>query len=121
MTTVIIANGVIQTSLVLGSALMLAWVLRRRSAALRHAIVATGVVCACITPLIRPLIPEWDIKPVSGVIVLEANLPEPTAASFASRLASPAPRAWQTTDVVLAVWASGVAVSLLILAAGLLR
>jgi TonB family protein len=126
MTTVSIANGVIQTSLVLGSALLLAWLLRRRSAALRHAIVATGVVCACATPFIRHFIPEWDIKPVSGVIVLEAGRLDVAAVPDAPNLVPPAPRMWGIRvlgieDVMLAVWASGAALSLLVLAAGLFR
>ena len=121
MTTVSIANGVIQTSLVLAGALVLAWLLRRRSAALRHAIVAAGVVCACAAPFIRHLIPEWDIKPVSGVIVIEAGRLDVTDVPNAPNFVAPAPRVWGVDEVLLAVWASGAALSLLVLAAGLFR
>jgi TonB family protein len=121
MTTVTVANAVMQSSLVLASAMLIAWMFRRRSAALRHAILAAGVVCACITPLIRPLVPEWDIRPVSGVIVIESSLSEASAGPDVSSLSAPAPRTWQTADVVFAVWASGTVLSLLVLAAGLFR
>ena len=121
MTTVSIANGVIQTSLVLAGALLLAWVLRRRSAALRHAIVATGVVCACAAPFIRHLIPEWDIKPVSGVIVLEPGLLAEASVPEAPAFVPPGPRVWGIDDLMLGAWVSGAGVSLLILAAGLFR
>ena len=121
MTTVSLANGVIQTTLVLGSALALAWLARRRSAALRHGIVAAGVVCACAAPFVRQLIPEWDIKPVSGVIVIEAGPAAPILTSVATSADSATPGSWRTQDVVITVWATGAAVSLLVLAAGLWR
>ena len=120
MTPAAIANGVIQMSLVLAAALLAARLLRRRSAALRHAIVAAGVVCACATPLIRSLVPEWDIKPVSGVILFETSQPAPVAGRRAS-IPLPESGVWRPADVVIAVWASGALVSLLVLVTGLFR
>ena len=116
-----IANAVIQSSLVLGGALLLARLFRRRSAALRHAIVAAGVVCAGIAPVVRLVVPGWDIKPVSGVIVLESGEPEATAALDAPSVLVPEPRGFQAADLLLAVWATGGAFSLLALAVGLFR
>lgn len=121
MTTVSLANGIIQSSLVLAGALLLAWVFRRRSAALRHAIIATGVLCACATPLIRHLVPEWESSPVSGVIVLESSVQEPEAGGVAPTTIPPAVREWQMADVALAVWGGGAFLGLVVLGAGLFR
>ena len=52
-------DAALRVSIVLGAALGLAALARRRPAALRHWILAAGIVCAAAAPALGPLAPSW--------------------------------------------------------------
>jgi hypothetical protein len=63
-------GAIVQSSVILLIALCAAAVLRRQSAALRHAVLAAGLLSALVGPLLAPLLPSWDhsaIVPVGTV------------------------------------------------------
>src|SRR3989442_10391254 len=52
-------EAVVKSSVILLMALGALPLLRRQSAALRHAILTVGLVCALAVPVLSPLIPSW--------------------------------------------------------------
>ena len=48
-------------TLILFGALALSLVLRRRSAALRHWVLAAGIVCAAALPMLTTMLPAWHL------------------------------------------------------------
>src|SRR5688500_13235571 len=48
-------------SLIVFGALGLTFLLRRRSAALRHWVLAAGVVCAAALPFLTAVVPTWSL------------------------------------------------------------
>ena len=48
-------------SLIVFGALAVSFLLRRRSAALRHWVLATGVACAALVPVLTAVVPEWPL------------------------------------------------------------
>jgi hypothetical protein len=51
----------LRITLILGVALAAAVMLRRRSAALRHCILAGALLCAAIIPLLTVAVPRWKV------------------------------------------------------------
>ncbi len=50
-----------RSSLVVLAALVLAAVLRRRSAALRHWVLAAGIACSAAVPALQVALPAWNV------------------------------------------------------------
>jgi len=69
MTTLL--DATVRVSAILLVALVLAWLLRRRSADLRHAVLLVGLVCAALVPVFGAMLPSR----VPGVFVIPAALP----------------------------------------------
>jgi hypothetical protein len=97
----------IQISTILVLALVTAWVLGRRSAGLRHAIVAVAVVCAMVLLAVTAVIPwEWGLTtaPAAGLPTPEeprVMLPtqqEPTLNEEAGQLSQSSDQAGLSTD-----------------------
>jgi beta-lactamase regulating signal transducer with metallopeptidase domain len=120
----------IKTSIVLMLALALAAALRRRSAALRHWVLALGILLAAITPLAGGVLPTWHLPVLRPV----AQPPSVTTAGQVMQLSSagadltPAPIAAgtaSTTSLVptlaLLLWAVGLAAGVASVAAGALH
>ena len=124
------------TLVVLGT-LGLTMLLRRRSAALRHWVLAAGIGCAAAVPFLAGVVPSWTVPlatPAAFASIDErgatAAAPVARAASTpqsAPRSAAPAPvpaptggdrRVW---DMVERVWWAGAAASLAVLLIGVLR
>ncbi len=117
----------IKGTVVLCLALVAVLLLRRRSAALRHRILAAAIGCAALVPLAEPLVPAWHVPvfeaprvgPATPLALTEAadQSGRPTAVSAEAnrttlaRLVSSLPTAWGL----------GAGASLLILAVGLAR
>ncbi|HUG73165.1 MAG TPA: M56 family metallopeptidase [Steroidobacteraceae bacterium] len=57
MTTLLVAT--LQVSTVLLVTLGVAWLLRGRAASLKHAVIATGMACAAVVPLMSAALPAW--------------------------------------------------------------
>ena len=56
-----LAEATVETSLLMLAALALTMALRRRSAALRHWVLAAALACAAIAPLLGNLMPRWQL------------------------------------------------------------
>src|SRR5437870_13836521 len=60
-------EAVVKSSVILLMALGALPLLRRQSAALRHAVLTVGLVCALAIPVLSPLIPSWRPDEKFGV------------------------------------------------------
>jgi beta-lactamase regulating signal transducer with metallopeptidase domain len=124
-------------SLIVFGALAASWVLRRRSAALRHWVLAAGVGCAAASPLLSAIVPAWHLpfgtpaplvsdETSSDTVRTESVAPRAASRANASR-ESPAPVRVSAVDslaiapILPVIWAAGVIVSLTILVVGVLR
>lgn len=124
--------AVLRVSIMLAAALGLEVALRRRSAALRHWVLAVGILGAAVAPALSPIAPSWRV-PFGAHHALApaadsapAHAMAPTSVSVAIALTPPtAPvrRGTPPTAATLAlwVWAIGSAFVLLALGAGLAR
>lgn len=72
-----IVDATLRVSFVVLIALGLTTVLTRRSAALRHWILAVGIACAAGTPLLQLALPSWRVAPATWVT--GATAPQPAA------------------------------------------
>ena len=122
-------SEIIKSAVVLAVAACIVAALRRRSAALRHAVWTAGLLAALTVPICSLLLPTWntefagqaaavlekavqtggllpaEIGGISGVISSEGAVPE----------------MWSLGDYALALWLSGTALGFLILLAGAAR
>jgi beta-lactamase regulating signal transducer with metallopeptidase domain len=121
----------IKVSIVILCGLTASLLLRNRSAALRHSVLAAAIACASAMPLVEPFVPSWPVPlhpslfgrtveplallvPVHGTQPLEdLQRPAPRASGFARRL---------TAERILAgVWLAGTLGALFMLIIGLAR
>src|SRR5580765_3826649 len=95
--TLLLLNTTIKISLIVIGALAATSMLRRRSAAVRHFVLAAALACAAATPLVRLVAPAWQSSSRLQVIdrplaVFDESLPavSPAAAPqvTASRLST---------------------------------
>lgn len=108
--------------------------LRRRSASVRHCVMATTLLCAGVVPLVELILPPRE-APLQ-IAIDELSVPWPARAivtpttpdtSFGDREAisqraePQAGLSWLTASTLLSIWLVGVVVSLAMLAIGLLR
>ena len=116
----------IKVSLILLAGLAVAALLRRRSAAVRHWILAAAIACAAATPLFELVVPSWDV-PLSSAASTRGVIPMRTladAAPPASPHAAPEGRARLLALAAAAsgtIWIAGAAISIAVLLAGLAR
>ena len=61
---------IVKPSIVLVLALAAMPLLRQRSAALRHAVLAAALLCAAAVPFAGPLVPAWHV-PLASVLLRE--------------------------------------------------
>ena len=122
-------------SLIVFGALAVSFLLRRRSAALRHWVLAAGVACAASLPILTAVVPAWPLPfatPTSFTPYEDPFREAATPASQPPRVGAtpsvPAPESRATPlpglDVwatVQAVWLVGAALGLSILLIGVLR
>jgi len=121
----------IKVSLIVSLGLAATVLLRRRSAAVRHWVLAVTIACAAATPLLELVVPTWHV-PVSArwlgrsaepltlfIPIRMAQSDDP--AGVASKAAAGPARAWTAARTLGMVWMAGAAVSLLVLLAGLAR
>ena len=128
----LLIESAVKVSLIVLAALAGAALMRTRSAALRHWVLAAAVACAAIAPAVRFVAPAWRIAfdgfnaaPPSAVSASDAvTLAAPPSTAPASSIVAPVaePRAKPRVGTVLAgIWIGGVLVSLFLLLAGLSR
>ena len=136
MTFALLAPLTIRMSALLAAALLAGLLLGRKSAALRHAVLATAVCGSLAIPLLSAALPQWQVA-----IPARAPTAHIDAARGRRLWWSPAnSRSWdaaangcprvnrhrparrsETTSILGWVWAAGAAASLLLLVVGLLR
>ena len=123
----------LKVSLVILAGLAVSRLLRRRSAALRHWVLATSLVSAAVLPLVEPWLPSWGLPARTlASASAQSSAGAPLAAGDARWAAidmapvdaaaprAPAPRTRQI-PVVETIAVAGTAASLAVLAVGLLR
>lgn len=123
--TALIENAVKSAAIVaVGLALMP--LLRNQTAAVRHAVLASALIGAALTPLGRPLVPAWQIPVhLSAVASSEGpsthfNSAAPTDAGRTGTMVSTSTRP-SVSSVLLAVWMSGAAGGMLWLVVGCIQ
>jgi len=114
------------------AALAFTVVLRRRSAAMRHWVLATTMVCCLCVPAVELLLPSWSIPLPVAWLTSSATSSLHLSSSVLATQASSAARATATDDVstsgslslgalMAAIWLGGAAIGFAVLGAGLLR
>jgi beta-lactamase regulating signal transducer with metallopeptidase domain len=131
----VLIDATLRMSVVLVAALAATVLLRRRSAALRHFVLAVAVLCSAALPLLQGLAPSWQLPgavrsaasiDAAGVATdLTIRLPgsgaDPATSGAAAR-ASAAPAVWpDARRWLLSVWIVAAAIQLLVLLAGTAR
>ncbi len=118
---------ILKVSLVLTVALVAVAMLRRRSAAIRHALLQTALIAALLIPVLSQVLPGWQALP-QPVASIPAQIHEPPAAERTERTAPAAavpttvaarepvapPVTWG--DRLMSLWLIGVAALLALIA-----
>jgi TonB family protein len=131
----LLLESTVKVSLVIAAGLAVAALLRNRSAAARHWVLAAAMLCAMAMPALELIVPAWGISlPRSAPAALSAPLPgSPLAtgavASDGARLefaetvaaAPPAKPRPGLSRLLTPAWMLGAGLSLVILAVGLTR
>ena len=116
-----VLGATIKISIVSGIALGAVSLLRGRSAAVRHWVLAIAVVCAAVMPLLQFVVPSWQLRTVAdagGVLATIQDLPVAATAAAATHGPTLLERAARASGVV---WLTGIPVGLGILLVGLAR
>jgi TonB family protein len=131
----IFVESALKLSVVATVALLGAWLLRKRAAATRHALLGVAVVVGLAMPLLQRVAPTWG-APVGwswiGTRLANVPAPEPSTAGDAApsgaessagsaTAAAPAVERLDPLRLVSVIWLGGVALVLLPLAFGIVR
>ncbi|HEX3702598.1 MAG TPA: M56 family metallopeptidase [Vicinamibacterales bacterium] len=125
-------NAAVKVSIILAAGFVASALLRRRSAALRHWVLAAAVICAAATPLLELIVPAWRVPATAWSLPSRAIDPSewitPRDATIAASAAAIPRReaatvfTWLTVPRALgAVWLAGALISFLTLLVGLAR
>ena len=84
--TALLLDSALRVSLVTAITLLALVLLRRRSAAMRHWVLASATACALLMPVLQPLVPSWQVAvPVPSPFVRDVGAPATAAAAAGSR------------------------------------
>lgn len=123
----LLLENAVKVSLIVAAALAATAVFRHRSAALRHWMLSTALLCAVLAPAFRPVAPSWSVglDPARVSQALTASSESRAAVSSPSiastRLPSPSTSPVDWGVAAGRMWIAGVAFSLLLLAVGFAR
>src|SRR5690349_10910047 len=123
--TLLLLNTTIKISVIVSVALAATLLLRQRSAAVRHFVLAVALACAAATPIVRVVAPAW--QPASRLQVIDRPLAvfdDSASPSPASIVRTPADASIDRAAILRAVsivWMTGVCLALAVLAVGLAR
>jgi TonB family protein len=125
--TVLFAT-IIKVSLVAAAGLTVTALLRRRSAAVRHWVLAATIFCALATPVLERMLPAWRMPLATGTspstvgstVVTVTVTPAKSAVVPAAQTAQ-APVTPSRSSVFPIIWLTGTALSLAVLVIGLVR
>ena len=116
-----VLGATIKVSLIAALALVAARLLRGRSAAVRHWVLAIAVACAAVMPVLQFVVPAWKVPQLvdaGGVLATIQDGPVAATAAVAAHGPTVLARAARAVGMV---WLAGLAVGIAILAAGLAR
>jgi TonB family protein len=123
--TMLLLNTTIKISLIVIAAMAAMSLLQRRSAAVRHFVLAVALACAAATPLVRFIAPAWQSAPSLQVIdrplAVFDDQGVPTPSSLAHVPASGSIDRASILRAISVIWIAGVVLALAVLAVGLLR
>ena len=109
-----------RSSVILAAVLVTSGVLRRRSAALRHAVLTAGLISALVMAPLDWILPEWHV-PVAASETTQAEAVTAAHIEFALDASAEQPSSWSWLTVIAFVWGVGIAVGACGLLTGLLR
>jgi len=120
---------VVKTSLILALGMLAALALLRRSAAVRHWVLAAALICASTAPIVERLTPSWTLPAPSAPVAARGPAVDVSFSALARPNAiEPAPRipaSWLVRDLmeraIVPVWLCGAALNLLVLVIGMSR
>jgi TonB family protein len=121
------AAVIVDTSLVLAIGLIAAMSLRRRSASLRHWVLVATMIAAALTPVLELMLPPWRLAfaapslEIAGTTPLTITSEPPAAAPTFPRDVFGRPGGFEGGQLLVALWATGTFVGLVVLCAGLSR
>jgi TonB family protein len=136
---IVLLDATVKVSLVVLAALAAVWLTHRRSASLRHWILAVSFACAAVAPLLAVVVPSWrvDLGWVSSAVISRADraaaLPRagssPPAAdgdvttvmSVQGRDSTHGDAAGSLVEPLVLLWSAGLAAGLGLLSVGLIR
>jgi beta-lactamase regulating signal transducer with metallopeptidase domain len=123
--TLLLLNTTIKISFIVTAALAATTLLRGRSAAMRHFVLAVALACAAATPLVRVVAPAWQSASRLQLIDRPLAVFDDSTAPAASGVVRVQPgRAISAAAVMRAVgiiWMTGVALAVAVLLVGLVR
>ena len=125
--TALLLDSALRVSVVTGLALVAVMLLRGRSAAIRHWVLAAATVCALALPALQPLVPSWQVPvavPAPFALAVEPSAPAPARGGRATSLAPRAiePTAGNSVEAALGwLWLGGTALFVAVLVTGLAR
>src|SRR5438874_4214625 len=123
-------EAVIKSSVILTITLGALPLLRRQSAAMRHAVLTVGFVCALCVPLVSPLLPSWHVAAISvgagfsrGVPQSPSDAPMTAPAKAGAYADSFVPQrdVPSTSAIAFGIWLSGAGIAGIMILAGAAR
>jgi TonB family protein len=112
----------IRSSLMLAAGLLLSACLAKRSAALRHRVLAAALLAAALVMPFSLVLPAWPVTLPAPVIDASfAVAPPPPVASLTSAPVAPQSPAPESVSLIVVAWLAGVVVAAGALIAGLTR
>lgn len=125
--TALLLGSALRVSVVTGLALVAIILLRGRSAAIRHWVLAAATVCALALPALQPVVPAWQVPvamPAPLARAAEATAPPVsagTSAAPAGRQAAESSDTWNLGVALGRLWLAGTAFFLAVLMTGFAR
>jgi len=121
----------IKSSAILLAGLLVTWMLQRRSAAERHMVWAAAIISAALLPVLSFVLPAWQsglarqvaaaLPSMPSILGPRSNPDGSPGSEVVFRADSLEPAVAALTRVLWIVWASGFAISLLVLTIGFIR
>jgi beta-lactamase regulating signal transducer with metallopeptidase domain len=127
---ILLLSVTIKVAVLALAALAATVLLRRRSAAMRHFVLATAFFCSMAIPALERLLPSWSVPllPISSTVTTNSSLqfvPTPAVTPAATRATADTPgshaRAVAATTWLMSTWIGGTLISCGVLLVGLLR
>ena len=118
MITLLVA-ATIKISVIVACALAAVALLRKRSAALRHGVLAAALVCAAVIPILQVVVPAWGAPPAERPITVLATLSSADVAVPVPQ--APPSRLTRARALLGPIWLTGFVISVGLLGVGLSR